>query len=168
MNIDLSKILAGAKSLMDAEDSGMLPTKREEKGRVQQMQESQQLLPPTHPSGLRVAEGASKLPPAIRESILSNPTPSEAEMRMLLDPVAMAHQKMLEEQQSLSITNQGKTINVSNNSDLILVSKTELRAMMLETLIEFMPKITSNIEENAIKKTIQCVIKENKQKKERL
>lgn len=177
MSVDLSKILANAKNLMNAEDTGRVNTQHT-KGRANslpkgyemydedyepQVRQNQQRS--LHPSGLNIAEGASKLPKEIRDSILNNPTPSEHEMMLMLDPVAKAeHDLMLEQNRQRNVNRQ----TTQRNDDMIMVSKSELKAMMLETLLEIMPKITSNIEETTIKKTIQCVIKENKEKKGRL
>lgn len=54
--------------------------------------------------------------------------------------------------------------NYTPNNDYVLVSKGELKQMLYETLLEIVPRMTTNIEEQAIKNTIRVIINENKKK----
>ena len=111
-------------------------------------------------------ESAGKnLPKEIFESMISEPIASVEEVLHMHNPFEQAARKMAEEKAKKQKLNE----NVSHSTgDYILVSKSELKNMLFETLLEIVPKITSNIEESAIKKTIQTILKENKEKKGRI
>lgn len=111
--------------------------------------------------------GALKLPKEIFESMTNMRIPTMEEVLDDHNPFEQAARKMRQQNSQAGQINEGVKKS-NNNNDYILVSKSDLKNMMLETLLEIVPKITSNIEEQAIRKTIQTVIKENKQKKERL
>lgn len=53
----------------------------------------------------------------------------------------------------------------NTSSDYILVSKTELKNMINETLMDFMFKFKTTIEEEAVKTTIKTILKEQKNKR---
>jgi len=107
----------------------------------------------------------SKLPQNIKEAMIKNKIPrvSMASSSFSLDDVS----ELIEKPMGLPKTPvTRKAINeniLSNNSDMITISKTELKSMINESLAQFFKtSYDKALTEDAIKKTIQMLIKEGK------
>lgn len=107
----------------------------------------------------------SNLPPAIKEAMIKNKIPkvSMANTSFTLDDVS----ELIEKPMPLPKTPQTrKVVNenvLSSNSDMITISKTDLKSMINESLAQFFKtSYDKALTEDAIKKTIQMLIKEGK------
>ena len=104
----------------------------------------------------------SKLPQVIKEAMLKNPIPqlqmppskfSLEDLGDLVEKPAPRTKKPISENRSL----------VSSNSDMITISRTELKEMINESLVQFLTNAyNKNLTEEVIKRTINTLIKEGK------
>lgn len=114
----------------------------------------------------------SNLPPIVKEAMLKNPIPQITSPNYtfsLEDVSELSNEKQMGYPRVPKTTpSKSRTINESvNNSDLITISRTELKEMISEAvnkeLIEFFAKnYNSMVTEQAVKKTIGLLIKEGK------
>ncbi len=106
----------------------------------------------------------SNLPPAIKEAMIKNKIPkvSMANTSFSLEDVS----DLIDKPMGLPKTPTRRTVNesiISNNSDMITISKSELKSMINESLANFFKQsYDKTLTEDAIKKTINMLIKEGK------
>ena len=103
---------------------------------------------------------ASKLPQNVKEAMIKNPIP---QLQMPPSKFTLEDMGDLNEKK----TNKGKLIinesRTNVNSDMITISKTELKEMINESLVQFLTQsYNKTLTEDTIKKTINMLIKEGK------
>jgi hypothetical protein len=107
----------------------------------------------------------SKLPPAIKEAMIKNKIPkvTMASSSFSLEDVSDLIEKPMGFPKT-PVTKRVVNENIlSNNSDMISISKTELKSMINESLAQFFKtSYDKALTEDAIKRTIQMLIKEGK------
>ncbi len=107
----------------------------------------------------------SNLPPAIKEAMIKNKIPkvSMANSSFSLEDVSELIDKPMGPPKT-PITRKAVNENIlTNNSDMITISKVELKSMINESLAQFFKtSYDKTLTEDAIKKTIQMLIKEGK------
>ena len=120
---------------------------------------------PTQPRGSTTEQVmASNLPPAIKEAMIKNPIPqlsmADANSTFSLEDV------MGQPQQKQAPAQQRKPLNenrVQKDSDMVTISRGELKELINETLINFLKNnYEKNLTEKTIKRTINLLIKEGK------
>ncbi len=120
---------------------------------------------PTQPRGYTTEQVmASNLPPAIKEAMIKNPIPqlsmADANTTFSLEDV------MGQPQQKQAPAQQRKPLNenrVQKDSDMVTISRGELKELINETLINFLKNnYEKNLTETTIKRTINLLIKEGK------
>ncbi len=120
---------------------------------------------PTQPRGYTTEQVmASNLPPAIKEAMIKNPIPqlsmADANSTFSLEDV------MGQPQQKQAPAQQRKPLNenrVQKDSDMVTISRGELKELINETLINFLKNnYEKNLTETTIKRTINLLIKEGK------
>jgi hypothetical protein len=110
---------------------------------------------------------ASKLPQAVKEAMINTPIP-----QMTMPPSKFTLEDMtdLEDIQMtpnkkrapLSSLNENRSL-VTSNSDMLTISRTELKEMINESLVQFLTQsYNKTLTEDAIKKTINMLIREGK------
>lgn len=102
---------------------------------------------------------SSKLPSVIKEAMLKHPIPQlqGPPSKFSLEDMA----DLIDKPKFASSTKSNERIN--NNSDVITISKSELKNMINESIIQFLVQsYNKNLTENAIKQTINTLIKEGK------
>jgi hypothetical protein len=110
----------------------------------------------------------SRLPENIKKAMLENPIPqvSMGHTFNLSDVSDLIDDKPMPTPTARPKTNRTINENVNhynNNSDLITINRNELKDMIKDVLIEFLINdYSKNLTENAIKKTINTLIKEGK------
>lgn len=117
-------------------------------------------LQPRSPAGYtREQVMASKFPQAVKEAMIKSIPLQQIilEDKSDLDDVVMTPNKRN------PILKENKTNIISNNSDMITISKTELKSMINESLAQFFKtSYDKKLTEDAITRTIQMLIKEGK------
>jgi len=106
----------------------------------------------------------SKLPPMIKEAMIKNKIPkvSLVNSTFSLNDVSDLVEKPMRFTKTPKSTQIRETY-VSNNSDMITISKSELKSLIDESIMDYMTKtFIKNLNEETIKKTINLLIKEGK------
>ena len=107
---------------------------------------------------------ASKLPANIKEAMIKNPIARPSMTGVMTQDVIEAINPNARKAapQPRQIVNEGRTTQ-SANSDMITISRTELKEIMNETLVSFLKtNYEKSLTEAAITKTINLLIKEGK------
>lgn len=110
---------------------------------------------------------ASKLPPAVKEAMIKNPIPQltmPPSKFTLEDMSDLEDVPMTPNKKRTPVTQINETQRLTNsNSDLITISRSELNSIINENLAKFFKQsYDKNLTEEAIKKTINMLIKEGK------
>jgi hypothetical protein len=109
---------------------------------------------------------ASNLPPAVKEAMIKNPIPqlTMPPSKFTLEDMSDLEDIPMIPNKKRAPLNETKRIVTSNsNSDMITISRTELKEMINESLVQFLTQsYNKTLTEDAIKKTINMLIKEGK------
>ena len=170
VNLDALKgILANAKKVMHkVEDSKPTTlsesTSREVDSYEEPINEGMTSDPTSAPRGYTKEQVmASNLPPAVKQAMINQPIPA-----LTMPPSKFTLEDMSELKDIKMTPNKRLPVNetkrmVTSNSDMITISKTELKEMIDESIIQILTKsYNKTITEDAIKKTINMLIKEGK------
>lgn len=165
----LSALLAKSKNIMKAVEAAKPITlseatlKQTASEAMSEPESSAPLIPRAAAGYTREQVMASNFSPAIKEAMIKSIPTQPANFRLEdmsdLDDVKMVPNK------KTPITKQvvNETRNVASNSDLVTISRGELKEMINETLINFLKgSYEKNLTEAAIKKTINTLINEGK------
>ena len=120
---------------------------------------------PTQPRGYTAEQVmASNLPPAIKEAMIRNPIPQLSMANAnntfsLEDVMDQPQQRQAPAQQRKPLTEN----RVQQDSDMVTLSRSELKELINETLVNFLKNnYEKNLTETTIKRTINLLIKEGK------
>lgn len=106
---------------------------------------------------------ASKLPDVIKEGMLKSIPVMEAAQTFTLDDLEDDNVKMIPNKRKPITKQPVNESRVQSNSDLITVSRGELKEMINESLVKFLTEsYNKTLTDAAIKKTIQTLINEGK------
>ena len=169
-NPALTALLAKAKNVMKKVESTNPITLSEstiKQAEIESMNEPEV----TGPIQPRAAAGytreqvmASSMPPAVKEAMLksipvSAPIYNENDE---VDEAKMIHNKRKPITKQI-VTEHRSQSPINSNSDMLTISRTELKEMINESLIQFLTQsYNKTLSEDAIKKTINMLIKEGK------
>lgn len=103
---------------------------------------------------------ASKLPQNVKEAMIKNKIPKMSVTALSQEAIDLINPKAKPQSRPKPLT---ETIQRANNSDLITISRSELKEIMNETLVSFLKtNYEKTLTESAITKTINLLIKEGK------
>lgn len=181
----LASILGKAKSVMKATESGNYSTGNIDASRL--VQDTNNYVTESHvPQGMIPQGGygdpARPIGAYDEQTIMNSRLPESIKKAMLENPIAMpnnpiGHTFNLEDVAHLmedkpmpppsaprnrQVVSENRN-NYSNNSDMITISKSQLKDVVKDVLIEYLTnEYSKNLTENTIKKTINTLIKEGK------
>lgn len=173
----LDAILARAKSVMKVTDTTkpiVLSENTRKEIEIEEASEEYRTPSPQYSSGGYTNEQvmASNLPPSVKEAMMNKriPAPNEfpsaiKEDYSPLDDIKMIPNKRapILKQAPRQIVNENLNQLRNNNSDMITVSKAELKEMINESIITFLAQsYNKTLSEEVIKKTMNILIKEGK------
>lgn len=181
INMDNAKLIAmlsGAKKVMDKVESGDYTTGNVSENSINI--DTSNYLPSTAGSQVQyqpqqqhyqqsnahtgVGASASKLPKQIQQLMSDFPIPQADYSSIGQSFSASDVAPLLRENRAPSpIVEKYETIkHFANDSDKVMISKIELKAIINEALLDFMTKFSKNLSEDTIKNTINTLIKEGK------
>ena len=175
----LEAILARAKSVMAVTDNTKPIVLSENTRKEIEIEEANQVYEPQTSMNQSYSSNytneqvmASNLPPSVKEAMINKRIASPNEFPSALkedfsplDDVKMIPNKRapILKQAPKQIVNEASFPSISSNSDMITLSKTELKQMINESIITFLAQsYNKTLSEEVIKKTMNILIKEGK------
>lgn len=163
----LQGILANAKKVMNKVDSERpiaLSESVKKETAAEESEETPYVAVPKSPGGYTKEQVmASKFPQAVKEAMLKSiPKPTIPVNTRLEDTSELEDIKMIPNKRN-PILKKPLVEQNNRNSDMITISKTDLDEMISNKIMEFLTEsYNKTLTENAIKKTINVLIKEGK------